>query len=670
MTDAGKIEELKSSTEEERRLQALSLISSGGKEYDPRSLYWALGDESWRIRKEAAELFLAVPQAADLAGEIIELLYSEDNAGLRNTAVEILIALARKAVPLLVEEVSSRDHDVRKFVCDILGEIGDPASCAVLVEALGDPDENVRSAAAENLGKIGCPEAIAPLLAALKDPDLSFRFVVLDALGRIGTEVPIDPLLPLNEEKVLRKALFDCLGHIGAVKALPLLLEGLADPLRNVREAAALAIDRIGVHHPEEVKKILTQATGGAAPLALSTLLESIHPEVRKAAVKLLGECADGRFATRLLSLTLTPETREIAVQALVNLGRSVPQSLASLWHDSDPGARACLAFVFGRSSCPGVDGLLFEGLESADAELRSASAHSLGAIGGTGAIAPLVRRLDDPAFEVRDSAQIALCALGARHPQETFSALRPFLHAEAPEQRRLAVLALSELDSEEVDQAIALAMKDEASIVRQAAIRSLDGRAARRHLPSLTLALTDEDSEVRQQAVCLLGEIDDPQALEALQSALHDEDLWVRTCAVRSLGKFGGKGAMELVAEALCDSVGLVTIAALEILAQFDPGDTQGHLEQALRHSDEEVVNAALKLLVQAGHRDWIPSVCSDLINHRHWDVRITFARALSELVGASCRTILEGRLQVEDDDLVRQHLRELLDGLRASGG
>lgn len=153
-TDFETVDFRKHDIQEEERLQALKSLARSEGGPDPQLLYQALGDQSWRIRKEAAEIFLSLPRAGDLAGEVIELLHSQDNAGLRNTAVEILVSLGRRATPFLLEELTCSDHDVRKFVLDILGEIRDPESVLAMVGALCDPDGNVRAAAAENLGKI------------------------------------------------------------------------------------------------------------------------------------------------------------------------------------------------------------------------------------------------------------------------------------------------------------------------------------------------------------------------------------------------------------------------------------------------------------------------------------------------------------------------------------
>lgn len=246
------------SPEEEVRLQGLKGLTAGGATPYLRKVYAALGDASWRVRKEAAEIFLSLPRAGDLAGEIVELLHAQDNAGLRNTAVEILVRLGEPALPFLLEELSCGDHDVRKFVLDVLGDIGNESCILPMIGALEDSDGNVRAAAAENLGKLRATQAVDSLVGALAVPDLLLRFTILEALGAIGAEVPVARLLVLRDEQLLRKALFDCLGRVGGEEAITVLVEGLEDKMRNVREAAALGLFRIGARCEESLLRQLS----------------------------------------------------------------------------------------------------------------------------------------------------------------------------------------------------------------------------------------------------------------------------------------------------------------------------------------------------------------------------------------------------------------------------
>ena len=114
---------LSSSDEEKRRLAVTGLAGYPVTEVKEH-IFQALGDESWRVRKEAVELLSGISISREMIEELIALLRSRDNAGLRNAAVEILVRLGAKAVPVLSPYVKDADHDVRKFIVDIMGSIG------------------------------------------------------------------------------------------------------------------------------------------------------------------------------------------------------------------------------------------------------------------------------------------------------------------------------------------------------------------------------------------------------------------------------------------------------------------------------------------------------------------------------------------------------------------
>ena len=50
----------------------------------------------------------------------------------------------------LLSVLETPDVDVRKFIVDILGDIGDTRAVPALIGKLDDPDENIRVAAAES----------------------------------------------------------------------------------------------------------------------------------------------------------------------------------------------------------------------------------------------------------------------------------------------------------------------------------------------------------------------------------------------------------------------------------------------------------------------------------------------------------------------------------------
>lgn len=649
--------------EEELRLQGLKELGRLGIGESLPALHRALGDESWRVRKEAVDLFLALPAASSLCGEICEHLHSQDNAGLRNAAVEILTRIGRPSLPLLLDELTCQDHDVRKFALDILGEIGDPNAATAMVRSLADEDDNVRAAAAENLGKLRVVEVVPALLDALEQADLLLRFTILEALGQIGAKVPVDRLLPLGADRMVRKALFDCLGRVGGLEALPVLVAGLDDEMRNVREAATVALIGIGRSGGADFWRQFAELAGPSRADALVELLSSSsEEEVRHAALTLLGACGETRHARHLLTLADDETLGEAAIQALTAMGRHAACSLTELWPEADSRTRTCLAYVIGAAHCRPGCSLLIEGLGSDDLELRLMSARALGELGETVAFSPLVAALREPSEELRREATQALSRMAASAATEVVGMLRPLVSEADPGLRAAAIRILGVCATPEVGGMLHFALKDEAAEVRRAAVRAIEARPGEEQVTSLMLALTDEDADVRRLAAEALGASGEQAAVSALELALKDEDIWVRAAAVRSLGRIGGAEAERLIEGALGDPVGLIAIAALETLGQLDPGRLESAAMLALRHGDEEVVNSAIQLLVGSGNSAWLETGGIDLLNHRHWEVRLNAARAMAALLGADAVAALESRLLIEGEDLVRQELQDLL--------
>jgi len=160
-----------------------------------------------------------------------------------------------------------------------------------------------------------------------------------------------------------------------------------------------------------------------------------------------------------------------------------------------------------------------------------------------------------------------------------------------------------------------------------------------------------------------ILANCDSEESVDGLQLALQDEDIWVRSTAVRGLGRVAGERCRILVEKAITDPVGLVSIAALETLADLLGSMATPHMVAALAHDDDEVVTAALNLLTRTEAGDWIEVHVDQLINHPFWAVRAQIARSAVEMLGENARPLLEKRLAIETEEVVRQQLSELLD-------
>ena len=629
-------------------------------------LFSAMGDESWRVRKEAVTVVLqARPLAPAVIESLIELLRASDNAGLRNSAVESLERIGAAAVEPLCGHLDDPDHDLRKFIIDILGNIRCASCVPLLVKALHDQDMNVRVAAAENLGKIRDPRALPHLLTVLEGGEIWLKFTVLDALALIGVPVPLVSLAPLLRESLLRRATYDCLGSLGDAQCLPILLQGLQEKAKNAREAAVVALMRVrGRLAPQDQSVVdipLQELAGGVVANKLIDSLHSEDPVVLDALVRMIAVMRDGRAALPLLQVCRIDRLRGVCLEAFRGIGRSVMPEVVAHFAAAAESERAVIVHLIAEFAESGYHDLIFSGLADDSAELRRCCAIALGRLSAPGAVPHLARLLEDDEQPVREAALEALRTLCGSEPAALNALCAELIQAPQPGKRRDAAVILGALADGE---RLCLLVKDEDATVRRAAVASL-ARVDLPELSHLSLALSDEEPEVRLAAAQALSDKGGGEVLGPLLLALNDADPWVRVSALKGLSSLGDPAALPGVTALLAQANGPVLIAALSTLAALGGAQALAPVEQVLSHSDEEVVEAAIQILSGFGG-DWINGHSETLLGHPHWIVRRCFVRALGELRGEGAVPLLDQALARESDPLVKGEIAELLDRLR----
>jgi HEAT repeat protein len=659
-------ENLFSPDEETRRLAVADLCDYPVTEIK-ESLFRALGDESWRVRKEAVELISSISASADMTEELIGLLRSQDNAGLRNAAVEILVRQGANAVSVLHSYVNDDDHDVRKFIIDIMGSIGDASFVPDLIHALDDPDANVRSAAVENLGKIGDTRALEPLLNSLEKADEWLQYTILEALGRIGAPVPVSCIAPLAGRELLKKAVYECLGVVGNVEVVPVLLEGLGEKSKNARRSAVCALEKIRQKLPgaiveDAVDSRLRALKDSPVVDLLLDCLSSSDTSVRKAVVRVLGIIGDERAAGALLRGCGDDRLRSCCLQAFKTIGGIVTPFLETEFPSADEAERRIIVYLCGEMELKGCGSLLKQGLVDPAPTVRKEAAIACGKLGLAELIPGIAVLLDDFDEDVREGAIIALARL-AQHDRKGVARVAGALaSADDPDKRRNSAHLFGALH--ETDE-LSLLMKDVDVAVRKTAVSALADLKDKSSIGHLLMALVDEDPEVRIASASALGEMAGEKAIDSLLFLLKDEDMWVRCAALKSLGKLKGAKAVRAIEVLLENSGGAVMIAALEALDSIGGSKAQDLLERALKNDDEEVVKAAMELLAGRGDA-WVEKYGDELISHPHWGVRNRFAGLVYDLLGEKALPRLRKALSTETDGMVREQIRELVEKCR----
>lgn len=599
------LKRLASPDEEERRL-AVSALTGFPFEKIKQLALAALGDESWRVRKEAVDLILSVSPGDELSRELVSLLIIQENAGLRNSVVEVLQTVGEKVIPHLVEHLAHEDAGVRKFIVDIMGGIGSPAVLPELTVALADSDANVAAAAAESLGTIGDSGAVPYLLKTLARDDLLIRYAILEALVKIGMPVPLASITPLAGDPLLKKALFECLGVIGDLASVPMLAEGLVDRARNVREAALTALDMI--RQRSSADDFTKSAAGKLQELAGTAVVEyliamagSSDLKIQRAALSLLGFVGDLRALDVFVKGCRDENLQPQALGAIRALGSAVGVALSERFKCAEEEERCLIAYIAGEITTPESRSIATAALDDVSDMVRALAAEAIGKAGLTELIPLLVKLLSDNSHEVRKRATSALVRLATVARESVLESATRLAESDNPDYRLQAVKLFGA--SRETGQIIFLS-KDEDYLVRREAIITLGELKSPDTSGRLAMALADEEADVRLAAATALGWDGFSDESGSLLLALADSSQRVQVAALKSLGRRREPTCFDSIAKFASADSGMLKITALQAMVQIDPAKAAEFLVQAMKDPDEEVAVVATNLLDAVSER------------------------------------------------------------------
>jgi HEAT repeat protein len=629
-------------------------------------LFAALGDTSWRVRKQAVEVVLALQPAEEDVHQLIDLLRDEDNAGLRNATAELLARLGSRVVPVLLGYLHDSDHDLRKLVVDALGVLGGEDALQGLIQALSDPDSNVAAAAAEGLGVAGNARSVSELLHHLEqNQEVFFRFNVLAALGKIGVSGPLPRIIrQLAGQEILRRAIYECLGKIGGdLEAVELLLEGVLSLLPSVRQAAVVSLAKVlqqlGAAEQAAARERLRSLADQGLIEQLTTLFRSADPAMSNAVVAILRVMADPR-GVRLLFCALTDERLAAeAQQGISALGNQAVMAAITFFSETDkPAERAAVCAFLGAQGDRQAVLTIRTGLHDRFPEVRAAAVSAAARLDDPELPLMVVGLLHDEDAAVRESALTALHRYAVNNRCLIVSVARLMADAEAPEQRKGAALLFATLHD---DDQIACLMKDENATVREAAARAAGKLKPSKNCSHLIMALVDEEPDVRIAAAEALGDCGDMAAVAPLRLSLKDSDAWVQAAALRNLVQLAGEDALPDLLKFWEKGDEVVQLACLESLNQLGSDDGLKAVSRGLGQRDGEVLKGAIILLNRHDSSLLAPWM-HHILCHPDWDVRITAVRACGAFIEEERTRLLQMALDREEHDLVRAEIRALL--------
>ncbi len=651
---------LKDDDVEVRREALENLRGRPGNFYVINLLLSAMEDLSWRVRNTATDILLDEHPVETYIQGLIQLLYCEDNAGARNSAIEALVRLNKKATPFLIEAFNTPNRDVRKFIIDILGGFKDSRSLPLMLNALKDDDENVRATVIEHIGRAGEPSVVDSLIEILESGDIWTAYPAADALGRIGDRKAIPSLINALDKKTLRGPAIKALSFIADPETLKYIVLFIEDSSKSIQEDALRGIERFyhkGVSEEfitGEIKRLL----GDRVLDILVTHAWSKKPDVRISAILILGLMKDERAYNPLLEISQDENFKEDVKKALVFIGKDRPESLLKLFETDNLYQKRFICEVAGRIASPVYYDTLEKVLKDEDGHIRSLAAIAISKLGDFKAIGPIKRLMADPYEDVQEAAVDALSNLRSGL---SISELIDLLNSTNPALRKNAAILLGRIGATEAVPALGFALKDGNIGARKAVVDAFSHLKTEESVRFLILALTDEEPDIRVLSALSLGHIGGEGIFESLSLLLSDSDDSVRVAVSNSLGMLKDARAVKPLIGLLSDKNGFVVATTIESLSKIGGDEARSALLRMLVSEDREVRRTAIKALSSF---DDVEEKLLPFLKDDDWATRMAAVEVLGKMakVKVVIKKELEKLLDFEEDPIVKKAVEESL--------
>ncbi|MEM6958924.1 MAG: HEAT repeat domain-containing protein [Myxococcota bacterium] len=482
-----------------RYLQGTAILSE-----DERSALFALlGDEDWRIRRDALDVAVAVADES-FVDAVIEGILQNDRVGLRNACIELGRTLGALYAAAIADRLAA-GHDASPLLFDAIAREGDVDFLARHAE--GD-DVNIAAAAIAALARVGGPSA-EERLAMLLDSGERFRVLAaLDGLRELSASLDFERLQPFLEDRIVWRSVLPLLGDTKDARAAAALARGLASPGSVAREAA---LGLAALDHALNDQTV-PETLGESERRRLRELAG--RDEVGTAALALLVRARDAEVVEPLLEAVAEHRLPPVAVASLRDWGADAARLVVDAAVHRPIALQLAAELASAGDLDPVVGGALIEAIEDADEEVVVAALRGLALVGEQSVITPVTRLALNDAPAVARHAALCLSSLAHRHREAVAESLRAVrLDAGGAE---LATV-LGDVLGEEAKPTLVAALSVDDATLRAAcasALGELGGEDAVRHL---SFALGDDSALVRLAAADALGSLRLPSAHAAL---------------------------------------------------------------------------------------------------------------------------------------------------------
>ena len=623
-----------------------------------------VGDKDRGFRKAAIDSLLHMG-VAQVFPAIESAVRNDDDADLRNGAMEVLVAMGREILPQLLTLLNDENEEVRNFTTVMLGEIGNREAVPALIEALRDTDANVRHGAAEALGKIGDHGAFAPLMALLKE-DFWLQYPAIAALGEMRDKRAVPQLLTLLENELLIQPAIEALGKIGDKRAISTVCSVLANH----------ADWQIAGSAAQSIVAICEELNAFAEPDDAYTQFQELqlqHVIDERGLGKLKHLLQEGDRKAVSAAITLLGWLKEASV---------LPEFVRMLELDEYQAELEEAILCFGRPAAP----LLVHSLSTGDENVKRVAVRLLGRLGQGGELKSLAVHLSDPDRLVQKEVlsalsgyedhelvpdlirlvsfgdeEISYCAseLLGRFPYCLFQDfLQELVFSVDPEFRKRGAILIGHGSPEIPAGILTPLVKDADAAVRKAAAQSLGIRKESNSIKLLVNLLHDHCEDVRAEAVLSLAEFGKHVPVMELLGTLETAPEHLAGAIVKTIGgtrsEHAGQVLLQyLYGENVSQRNKMITISTLGKLGYQEATPALQNIYRS--HVNPDVRRLAIEALASILDPlacETIQAACSDT----HWSVRITALHSLLKFNCTEAISLLTAAL-ADPDLMVRKN-------------
>ena len=205
----------------------------------------AKGDDPSILVEAAKSLgLLRLPETLDAFSPLI----NHTDSNVKNAAIFAIAEIGgKKGVDQLVSFATSGEEETSKMAVEAIAEIQDAYSLDKLTSLLKSDITITRDTAIDQIMKLGT-KAVPILTQAFENAEADYMVHLITTLGYIGDTSAVNSIIEIintqPKDANIRQAAYEAMERIPSQKSAICLAQGLQDPVESVRMSAARAIDK------------------------------------------------------------------------------------------------------------------------------------------------------------------------------------------------------------------------------------------------------------------------------------------------------------------------------------------------------------------------------------------------------------------------------------------